>query len=289
LGQLFVVTSSRLRLLSFFTTPAGERGDQRADMDFFKYQGTGNDFVLIDDRDGTFPRTNQALIEQLCHRRFGIGADGLILLQNDPDYDFRMVYFNADGAEGSMCGNGGRCIVRFAHDLGVIERETRFIAVDGEHWAVVSDAEIALKMSDVSGIEDRNGLTFLNTGSPHVVRFVDDLESLDVVAEGRAIRYDAAFPGGTNVNFAQVLDNQTVYVRTYERGVEDETYSCGTGVTAVALVAQQQLQMPDPVAIQTLGGNLRVSSASVAGHTDQFTTIYLTGPAKRVFAGTITI
>lgn len=258
-------------------------------MDFFKYQGTGNDFVLIDDRDGTFPRTNQALIEQLCHRRFGIGADGLILLQNDPDYDFRMVYFNADGAEGSMCGNGGRCIVRFAHDLGIFERETRFIAVDGAHTAVVNDADISLKMSDVSGIEDRKGLTFLNTGSPHVVRFVDDLASLDVVAEGRAIRYDAAFPGGTNVNFAQVLDNQTVYVRTYERGVEDETYSCGTGVTAVALVAQEQLDVPGPIAIQTIGGNLSVSFQAVADTTSQFTTIYLTGPAERVFAGTITI
>jgi diaminopimelate epimerase len=258
-------------------------------MNFFKYQGTGNDFVLIDDRDGSFPRTNQALIEQLCHRRFGIGADGLILLQNDPDYDFRMVYFNADGAEGSMCGNGGRCIVRFAHDLGVFERETRFVAVDGEHTAVVSETDIFLKMSDVSGIEDRRGLTFLNTGSPHVVRFVDDLESLDVVAEGRAIRYDSAFPGGTNVNFAQVLDDHTVYVRTYERGVEDETYSCGTGVTAVALVAQQQLNMPDPVAIQTIGGNLRVSFNAAAGNNKQYNTIYLIGPAKRVFAGTITI
>ena len=258
-------------------------------MDFFKYQGTGNDFVLIDDRDGSFPRNNQALIEQLCHRRFGIGADGLILLQNDPDYDFRMVYFNADGAEGSMCGNGGRCIVRFAHDLGVFEHETRFIAVDGEHTAVVSDTDILLKMSDVSEIEDRRGLTYLNTGSPHVVRFVDELESLDVVAEGRAIRYDPAFPGGTNVNFAQVLDDHTVYVRTYERGVEDETYSCGTGVTAVALVARQQHSMPDPVAIQTIGGNLRVSFNAVADNNKQFNTIYLIGPAKQVYAGTITI
>ncbi|QJW89362.1 diaminopimelate epimerase [Spirosoma taeanense] len=257
-------------------------------MNFFKYQGTGNDFVLIDDRNGTFPITDQALVERLCHRRFGIGADGLILLQSDPEYDFRMVYFNADGAEGSMCGNGGRCIVRFAHDLGLFESETRFRAIDGEHVAVVCEDEIFLKMSDVSGIEERAGMTFLNTGSPHVVRFVDELESLDVVAEGRAMRYDPVFhPGGTNVNFAQVIDDHTLFVRTYERGVEDETYSCGTGVTAVALVAHRQLNMPDPVFIQTLGGNLRVSfNPQPDAH---FNSIYLIGPARQVFAGTITV
>ncbi|GAB4037117.1 diaminopimelate epimerase [Spirosoma gilvum] len=255
--------------------------------DFYKYQGTGNDFVMIDDRNQTFPATDQALVERICHRRFGVGADGLILLQNDPEYDFRMVYFNADGAEGSMCGNGGRCIVRFANDLGVFEKETRFLAVDGEHRAV-SEEEISLKMSNVSGIEDRGGLTFLNTGSPHVVRFVDDLESLDVVAEGRAIRYDSRFqPGGTNVNFAQVIDGNTLFVRTYERGVEDETYSCGTGVTAVALVAHQQLGMTSPVSIRTLGGNLRVSFNPKGSM--QFENIYLIGPAKRVFTGIITV
>ncbi|GAB3954662.1 diaminopimelate epimerase [Spirosoma harenae] len=255
---------------------------------FFKYQGTGNDFVLIDDRDQTFPASDQALVERLCHRRFGIGADGLILLQNDPEYDFRMVYFNADGAEGSMCGNGGRCIVRFAHDLGLFESETRFRAVDGEHIAVVCEEDIFLKMSDVSDIENREGLTFLNTGSPHVVRFEDDLEMLEVVEEGRSVRYDTRFqPGGTNANFAQVIDGNTLFVRTYERGVEDETYSCGTGVTAVALVAHQQLDMADPVFIRTLGGNLRVSFNPLGN--GQFDNIYLIGPAKRVFSGMITV
>lgn len=257
-------------------------------MDFVKYQGTGNDFVLIDDRTQTFPAADQAFVERLCHRRFGIGADGLILLQNDSEYDFRMVYFNSDGAEGSMCGNGGRCIVRFAHDLGLFDQKTRFIAVDGEHLAEVDSENISLKMTNVSGVEKRDGLTFLNTGSPHVVQFVDDLESLDVVAEGRAIRYSATFqPGGTNANFAQVLNNQTLFVRTYERGVEDETYSCGTGVTAVALVAHQQLGMSSPVHIQTIGGNLRVSFQSKGN--DTFEDIYLIGPAKRVFAGSITV
>ncbi|GAB3884127.1 diaminopimelate epimerase [Spirosoma agri] len=257
-------------------------------MTFFKYQGTGNDFVLIDDRAGTFPASDQAYIERLCHRRFGIGADGLILLRNDPAYDFKMVYFNADGAEGSMCGNGGRCIVRFAHDLGLFASETRFLAVDGEHLAVVRDGTISLKMSNVTGIDNRDGLTFLNTGSPHVVRFVDDLESLDVVAEGRAIRYSSTFqPAGTNVNFAQIVDDHTVFVRTYERGVEDETYSCGTGVTAVALVAHQQLHMPGPIAIRTVGGNLRVSFRAQAD--GSFEGIHLIGPAQRVFEGAVTI
>lgn len=257
-------------------------------IDFSKYQGTGNDFVLIDDRQKTFPANDQALIERLCHRRFGIGADGLILLQSDARYDFRMVYFNADGAEGSMCGNGGRCIVRFAHDLGLFKRETRFWAVDGEHLATVDSDEIALKMTDVTGIEDRAGRTFLNTGSPHVVQFMDDLESLDVVADGRTVRYSEPFaPGGTNVNFAQVVDPHTLFVRTYERGVEDETYSCGTGVTAVALVAHTQLRLPDPVFIQTIGGNLRVSFRPLPD--GRFEQIYLIGPAKRVFAGQLVV
>lgn len=260
---------------------------------FIKYQGTGNDFVLIDDRNATFPVANQALVERLCHRRFGVGADGLILLQHDPDHDFRMVYFNADGAEGSMCGNGGRCIVRFAHDLGLFESETHFRAVDGEHIATVCEDEIFLKMSDVTGIDNRAGLTFLDTGSPHVVQFVDDLTLVDVVADGRAIRYSEPFQsgvstqGGTNVNFVQVIDDNTLFVRTYERGVEDETYSCGTGVTAVALAAHQQRNMPDPVFIKTIGGNLRVSfNAQPDG---RFDNIYLIGPARRVFTGTITV
>jgi len=255
---------------------------------FFKYQGTGNDFVMIDDRDETFPATDQALIERLCNRRFGIGADGLILLRNDPDYDFRMIYFNADGAEGSMCGNGGRCIVRFAHDLGVFDRATRFIAVDGEHEATVTETGVSLKMSDVAGVGEQGNHVFLNTGSPHAILFTDDIDSTDVVADGRAIRYSEPFsPGGTNVNFVQQTDESALYVRTYERGVEDETYSCGTGVTAAALAAYQQLGVVGPVSIRTVGGKLRVSFTPEADGT--FTDVYLIGPAQRVFAGTIAI
>lgn len=253
-------------------------------INFHKYQGTGNDFVLVDDRAGTFPADDRALVERLCHRRFGIGADGLILLRTDANWDFRMVYFNADGAEGSLCGNGGRCIVRFAHDLGLIGAQTRFRAVDGEHTATVSAGDVSLRMADVGGIETRGGLTFVDTGSPHVVQFVDDLESLDVVAEGRAIRHGEAFrPGGTNVNYAEVLTDGTLFVRTYERGVEDETYSCGTGVTAVALAAHQQRGLGSPVVIRTLGGRLRVSFRALPD--GSFADVHLTGPAERVFAG----
>lgn len=265
-------------------------------MHFVKYQGTGNDFVLIDDRNETFPAHDQALIARLCHRRFGIGADGLILLRNDlsessPRCDFRMIYFNADGAEGSMCGNGGRCIVRFAHDLGLFTTETRFRAVDGEHCADVRGDDIFLKMGDVSRIEttaDVPDSWFLHTGSPHVVSFTDNAEAIDVVGNGRTIRYAKAFqPGGTNVNFTQVVAENALFVRTYERGVEDETYSCGTGVTAAALAAHQQFGMTGPVAIRTLGGDLRISFDSVPD--GSFTNIYLIGPARRVFAGELTI
>ena len=255
---------------------------------FSKYQATGNDFVLIDDRNETFPAHHQKLVAQLCHRRFGIGANGLILLQNHADYEFRMVYFNADGAEGSMCGNGGRCIVKFAHDIGLFESKTRFLAVDGEHEAVVEGDDVRLKMGHVASIATQSDYAFLNTGSPHVVQFVEGLETCDVVGEGRALRHNAAFqPGGTNVNFVERANGNGLFVRTYERGVEDETYSCGTGVTAAALVAHQQHGLPSPVAIRTLGGALRV--AFVAQSDGSFTNVYLIGPAQRVFTGNISL
>ena len=260
---------------------------------FTKYQGTGNDFVLIDDRNNTFPTHNQALVTQLCHRRFGIGADGLILLQSHADYDFRMVYFNADGAEGSMCGNGGRCIVRFAHELGLFKARTRFLAVDGEHLAEIDGDEVRLKMSDVptpsnASVTEPGTSLFLDTGSPHVIQFVERLASYDVVSEGRLVRNDAAFsPGGTNVNFTELLTGDSLFVRTYERGVEDETYSCGTGVTAAALMAHRQHGLSSPVAIRTPGGNLRVTFTPDAD--GSFTDIYLIGPAQRVFSGNVTL
>lgn len=255
---------------------------------FSKYQGTGNDFIMIDDRAEQFP-VSQPLIEFLCHRRFGIGADGLILLRNAEGYDFRMVYFNADGREGSMCGNGGRCTVRFAQDLGLFEENTTFIAVDGEHKAVACEEEIFLNMSNVSGSQQDGKDDFLNTGSPHYVTFTENIEEVDVVTEGKKIRYGDVYgpKGGTNVNFVQVLGEQSLYVRTYERGVEDETYSCGTGVTACALMAYQRLQMTEPISVKTRGGNLRVSFVP---HTDgTFDSIYLIGPAVKVFEGVFSV
>ena len=251
---------------------------------FSKYQGTGNDFIMIDDRTAQFP-VSQPFIELLCHRRFGIGADGLILLRNVEGFDFQMIYFNADGREGSMCGNGGRCTVRFAQDLGIFEENTNFLAVDGVHKAAACEDEIFLNMSNVSGSLLDGDDYFLNTGSPHYVTFVEDIEDTDVVGIGEQIRYGDSYrpQGGTNVNFVQVLDPQSIYVRTYERGVEDETYSCGTGVTACALMAYQRLDMAEPINVKTKGGSLRVSFLA---HSDgSFDSIYLIGPAVKVFDG----
>lgn len=255
---------------------------------FFKYQGTGNDFVMIDDRSKTFP-IDKDLIAHLCDRRFGIGSDGLILLQNDDTYDFRMVYFNADGGEGSMCGNGGRCVVRFAHDLGLFNESTNFIAVDGPHEANVDDEVIRLKMSPVSHVELHSDYDFMNTGSPHYVTYVDNVDETDVVEIGKDIRYGPKYGpnGGTNVNFVQVMDEKHLSVRTYERGVEDETYSCGTGVTACALSASLREEWGSPIAVETVGGNLTVEFQSLADN--NFDDIYLIGPAKRVFTGEVDI
>ncbi len=251
-------------------------------MHFYKYQGTGNDFVMIDNRSRSFP-ANTALIAHLCDRRFGIGADGLILIQNAEGYDFKMVYFNADGNEGSMCGNGGRCAVRFAQDLGIFETHTTFIAVDGPHKAEVVKDDIFLKMSDVLAIDQHKEYDFMNTGSPHYVTFVENVAATNVVAEGQKIRYSSQFEGGTNVNFVQILDNNTIYVRTYERGVEDETFSCGTGVTACALSAHLRYALTNPVNIVTKGGQIRVSFGEPQNN--HFENIYLIGPAIRVFEG----
>jgi diaminopimelate epimerase len=257
-------------------------------MKFFKYQGTGNDFVMVDNRDGNFAAT-QLQIEQLCDRRFGIGADGLITLTAAQDYDFRMIYYNADGQEGSMCGNGGRCAVRFAHDLGIIGESANFIAVDGPHVASVCDSDIYLKMQDVANIEQYSDFCFANTGSPHYVTFTDKIENVDVYNQGHQIRYSDYWQarGGVNVNFVQKNIDGSLAVRTYERGVEDETFSCGTGVTACVLAAYLQYGSSSPVTVKVLGGQL-----SVSFQYDQqlgFSNIYLNGPAKKVYEGQITL
>lgn len=255
---------------------------------FYKYHGTGNDFVMIDDRAHAFDATDHGRIAHLCHRRFGIGADGLILLRSKPDFDFEMVYFNADGRPSSMCGNGGRCTVAFANFLGLINEHTHFLAVDGPHEArVAANGTVHLRMQDVArpvpaGEHD----AFLDTGSPHHVRFLPaGLAELNVFAEGRALRYGPPYgPAGANVNFVQVPTDpaQPWAVRTYERGVEDETLSCGTGVTAVALAASAR-GATSPVRLSTPGGVLEVSFARRAD--GGFENVWLSGPAVRVFGG----
>ncbi|MDU0369337.1 diaminopimelate epimerase [Hymenobacter endophyticus] len=260
-------------------------------LSFFKYQGTGNDFVLLDDRAQLFDIDNHQLVRFLCDRRRGIGADGLILLRPHQQLDFEMVYFNADGYVGSLCGNGSRCAVAFAHDLGLINRETHFQAADGPHEAHIDeDGLVHLRMQDVLGQQEveEYGI-FLDTGSPHLVRFqpASTLAELNVFAEGRVIRYNERFrEKGTNVNFveAPAVPGQPWQVRTYERGVEDETLSCGTGVTAVALAASKR-GATSPVHLRTPGGDLHV--AYEARPDGSFTNVYLSGPAQRVFSGTI--
>lgn len=262
-------------------------------LSFYKYQGTGNDFVLLDDRNRQFDETNHQLVRFLCDRRRGIGADGLILLRPHQQLDFEMVYFNADGYVGSLCGNGSRCAVAFAHDLGLIDRATHFQAADGPHEAHIDDEGIVhLRMQDVLGQQEVEEYgVFLDTGSPHLVRFqpASTLAELNVFAEGRAIRYNERFrEKGTNVNFveAPAVAGQPWQVRTYERGVEDETLSCGTGVTAVALAASKR-GATSPVHLRTPGGDLRVA---YEGRPDgSFTNVYLSGPAQRVFSGTIEV
>lgn len=254
---------------------------------FYKYQGTGNDFVMIDNRDETFPKNNTKLVAQLCDRRFGIGADGLILLENDGSTDFRMVYYNSDGNTSTMCGNGGRCIVAFANFLGIIDNETEFLAADGRHHATISDdGTVSLHMKDVNTVSVYENYVFLDTGSPHHVEIVDDLPNLDVKHIGASIRYSGLYgTAGANVNFVNQEGADRFSVRTYERGVEDETYSCGTGVTAVA-IAMKVLGKTDAdtIHLQTPGGQLKVSFVQEG---KQFKEVYLTGPADYVFKGDV--
>ena len=250
---------------------------------FYKYQGTGNDFVMIDNRNGLFPKDNTTLITELCDRRFGIGADGLILLENEPSVDFKMVYFNSDGNQSTMCGNGGRCLVAFAQFLGVIKNEATFNAVDGVHKAIVQNGIVHLKMNNVDEIYEKPNAFFLDTGSPHHVQFVKELGSLNVKKEGAKLRYGIYGEKGSNINFVEPLGVAQFAVRTYERGVEDETLSCGTGVTAVALSMHKAGNTASQVVdIDTKGGRLQVKFAiDSKGYND----IWLIGPAKQVFKG----
>ncbi len=264
-------------------------------LDFFKYQGTGNDFVLIDNRNLSFPKENNALVKHICDRRFGIGADGLMLLEESAGVDFKMVYYNADGNESSMCGNGGRCISAFAKYLGMVNSKGKFLAIDGDHDFVIDDVNthcVRLKMIDVTSMEIKNGDYILHTGSPHYVSFRNEIDKIDIVPEAQKIRYNDVYAKeGININFVEEKNNLPasrhgkIFMRTYERGVEGETLSCGTGTVAVALCyAERNNLTSGKVDISTPGGNLAVSFVKEKGI---FTNVWLEGPAKLVFEGTI--
>jgi len=256
---------------------------------FYKYQGTGNDFILVDNRQNELGLTQQN-IHRLCNRRFGIGADGLMLLQNKEGFDFEMKYYNADGKEGSMCGNGGRCMVKFAYHMGIHRELYRFLASDGVHEAEIDiDGIVSLKMKDVTMIKKFHGDYILNTGSPHYIKMVNHVMELDVYKKGYEIRHSKEFEDeGINVNFVEQLEEpDKIIVRTFERGVEDETYSCGTGVTAAALVCYHNENGFNDVEVQTLGGHLSVEFDRV--DEDRFENIWLCGPAEKVFQGDVEI
>ena len=254
---------------------------------FYKYQGTGNDFIMIDNRELHFPKNDTKSIEKLCDRRFGIGSDGLILLENDESTDFKMVYYNSDGNQSSMCGNGGRCIVAFAKKLNIIKDKATFIAIDGLHHATINDDDIvSLQMIDVSEVKINTNYIFLNTGSPHHVMPIENLASVDVKSVGSKIRYSELYgKSGSNVNFVNQISEDEFSIRTYERGVEDETLSCGTGATAVAIAMHATKKLnSNTIKINVQGGKLEVSFTEENGI---YKNVFLKGPAIFVFETTL--
>lgn len=259
-------------------------------LSFTKYQGTGNDFIILDGWNSEISLTDDQ-VKFFCDRRFGVGADGLMIIRKHNTYDFEMVYFNSDGLPSSMCGNGARCLVQFAYSKKYIDTQTTFLAIDGLHAAsVLGSNVISLKMNDVSDVGERNDAYFLNTGSPHYVSRVGSIHTMNVVDEGRRIRYNEEFTKeGTNVNFVQEVKDG-IMVRTYERGVEDETLSCGTGVTAAALVYADLFKAAkkekESIHISTLGGKLKVTFERKK---DSFCEIRLIGPAIFVFEGVMSL
>ncbi|QNM86794.1 diaminopimelate epimerase [Polaribacter pectinis] len=254
-------------------------------IDFYKFQGTGNDFVMVDNRTKIFPKENTDIISQICDRHFGIGADGIILIENDENFDFKMIYFNADGSE-TFCGNGGRCAVAFAKKLGLVDNKTTFLAFDGEHFAEIENNIISLQMIDVSEIIVKENSVFAYTGTQHHVELVTDLENYPVFDNGKKIRYSYDNPG-SNVNFVQQINDTTFRVRTYEKGVEDETLACGTGVTAVAIAMHKTNKTSSNlISLPVEGGKLEVSFTEENGI---YKNVFLKGPATFVFNGTIDI
>ncbi|MEN8794125.1 MAG: diaminopimelate epimerase [Flavobacteriales bacterium] len=255
-------------------------------MNFYKYQGTGNDFVMIDNRQNKIDKSDLKLVAKLCDRKFGIGADGLILIENHPEVDFDMIYFNADGTK-SFCGNGSRCAVAFANYLGIIENKTTFNAIDGIHEATINGELIELKMGDVSNVEQGQDYFFIETGSPHYIQYTASVQEIDIVPTAHKVRYNERFKEkGTNVNFVQKV-GETLEMRTYERGVEDETLSCGTGATAVALSGAIKHGLTSPVAIKVQGGDLQIKFNQISDN--EFDNIWLIGKGEQVYSGEMTV
>lgn len=258
-------------------------------MKFHKYQGTGNDFILVDNRKSE-NYLSQEQISKICERRFGIGADGLMLLNEKPGYDFEMKYYNADGKEGSMCGNGGRCMIKFVYNLGIHREQYKFLAVDGPHEAEIDiEGIVSVKMKDVRNIRKFHNDYILDTGSPHYIKMVNHVMEYDVYKKGYEIRHSKEFEDeGINVNFVELTDEpDKIIVRTYERGVEDETLSCGTGVTAAALVCYHNENGFNEVEVKTLGGVLSVEYDKM--DETRYENIWLCGPAEKVYEGTIEV
>ncbi len=252
---------------------------------FDKYQGTGNDFVMIDNRDGAFDRNDLKTVSFLCDRKFGVGADGVILIEEHADYDFEMVYFNPDGSQ-SLCGNGSRCAVKFAESLGMISASTEFLAIDGPHRATIQGDLVDLKMADVSEVEAIGEDSLIDTGSPHYLRFVEQTDAIDLIESGREVRYSKRFADqGVNVNFLEPISENELNIRTYERGVENETLSCGTGCTAAA-IAHGLKTGANAIKLNAQGGQLSVRFERDG---DQFKEVYLKGPAEKVFSGQIVV
>ena len=256
---------------------------------FDKYQGAGNDFIIIDDRSLSFPKDNASLINQLCNRHMGIGADGLILVQNSTEGDFKMIYFNSDGNQGSLCGNGGRCVFAFARSLNIVKNEGVFEACDGLHFASMKkDNRVSLNMNDIVNITKNRDSLFINTGSPHHLELVDDISKINVNDQGAAIRYGEPYLDlGTNVNFIEMLKKDTFKIRTYERGVEKETLSCGTGAVAAGVgVHYMGVTKSTNINIHALGGILKIVFTSSLG---RYSEIKLIGPAEFIFSGNFEI
>lgn len=254
---------------------------------FWKYHGNGNDFVITDNRSGFFPVKNAALVKAICNRNFGVGADGMMLLEDAQGFDFHMRYFNSDGLEGSMCGNGGRCMVHFAKEIGLLKKTAIFSGIDGPHEATIDHNDtVHLKMQDVTEITKNDQAYIINTGSPHYILFAGDISELDVVEEGRKIRYNREYSEkGINVNFVEPAGDDLL-IRTYERGVENETLACGTGSVAAALCTViKSGNGRNRITIHTKGGPLEVSFRQTGK--SSFSDIWLTGPARKVFSGTL--